>query len=81
MATYPTRRQLLLQDYQNQVRSDEATHREHLELMDALGKLHDSIQTQEVEREAERVEHRHQMEEMMKASEADKKALRQSLCQ
>jgi hypothetical protein len=46
-------------------------HREHLELMDAFGKLLDTIQTQEAEREAERAEHRRQMEEMMKAREAD----------
>jgi hypothetical protein len=77
MAKYPSRRQLLLQDYQNQVHSDEAIHREHIELMDAFGKLQNTIEAQEAEREAERAEHRRQIEEMMKAREADKEALRQ----
>jgi predicted nucleic acid-binding Zn-ribbon protein len=70
MAKYPTRRQLLFEEYQFCVHQD-AT------LMEAFAKLQERIETQEAEREAEREEHRHQMEEMEKAREADREALKQ----
>jgi len=66
---YPTGRQLLSEDYQHHVRQDEA-------LMDAFLKLQERIETQEEEMAAERAEHRRQMEEMMKAREADREALK-----
>ena len=69
MAKHPTRRQLLSEDYQYRVRQDEA-------LMDAFLKLQERIETQDEEREAERAEHRRQMEEMKKAREADREALK-----
>jgi septal ring factor EnvC (AmiA/AmiB activator) len=70
MAKYPTRRQLLSEEYQYRVCQD-AT------LIDAFAKLQERLETQEAEREAEREEHRCQMEEMKKAREADREALRQ----
>ncbi|KAL6871046.1 hypothetical protein ACP4OV_014894 [Aristida adscensionis] len=77
MASHPTKRQLLIEDYQNKVRSEETLHRDHVELMGAFGQLQQTIEHQEAEREAERAEHKRQLEELMKAHEADKEALRQ----
>ncbi|KAL6631317.1 hypothetical protein ACP70R_028167 [Stipagrostis hirtigluma subsp. patula] len=77
MAVQPTRRQLLSQDYNEQVRREEILHREHVELMDAFGKLQEKLESEEADREAERAEHRRQIEEMKKAREDDKEALRQ----
>ena len=70
MAKYPTRRQLLSEDYQNQVRHDAA-------IANALSQLVGRMEAQEAEMEAEREEHRRQIEEMRKAREADREALRQ----
>jgi predicted nucleic acid-binding Zn-ribbon protein len=70
LARYPTRRQLLSEEYQYHVRQDAA-------LMDAFSKLQERIEAQEAEREIEREEHRRQMEEMLKSREADREALRQ----
>ena len=70
MARYPTRRQLLSEEYQYHVRQDAA-------LVDAFSKLQERIESQEAEREAERKKHRRQTEEMMKAREANREALRQ----
>ncbi|XP_021310196.1 uncharacterized protein LOC110433011 isoform X2 [Sorghum bicolor] len=70
MAKYPTRRQLLSEEYQFRVRQD-AT------LMEAFAKLQERIETQEAERQAKREEHRRQIEEMEKAREADREALKQ----
>lgn len=70
LAKYPTRRQLLSEDYQYQVRQESA-------LAEAFSKLQERLESQEAEREAEREEHRRQMEQMMKAREADREALRQ----
>ena len=47
--------------------------------MDAFLKLQERIETQDEEREAEMAEHRCQMEEMKKAREADREALRQAM--
>ena len=44
--------------------------------MDAFLNLQERIEAQEEERAAERAEHRRQMEEMMKAREADREALK-----
>nr|TKW14757.1 hypothetical protein SEVIR_5G187300v2 [Setaria viridis] len=70
LAKYPTRRQLLYEDYQYQVRQESA-------LVKAFSKLQERLESQEAEKEAEREEHRHQMEEMMKEREADREALGQ----
>jgi len=70
LAKYPTRRQLLSEDYQYQVRQESA-------LAEAFSKLQERLESQEAEREAKREEHRRQMEQMMKAREADREALRQ----
>ena len=77
MAVHPTRRQLLSQDYNDQVQREEALHREHLELMDAFGKLQERLESQDHDMQAEREEHRRQIEELLKEREADKEALRQ----
>lgn len=80
MAKYPTRRHLLSEDYQMQVRNDTS-------LAEAFTKLNERLEAQEVEREAEREQHRAQleaqreqhkreMEQMMKAREV---ALKQEL--
>jgi hypothetical protein len=47
----------LIQDYQDHVRFEEALHREHVELMDAFGKLQEQMEAQRADREAEREEH------------------------
>ena len=54
------------EEYQYHVRQDAV-------LMDVFSKLQERIESQEAERE----EHRRQMEEVMKAREADREALRQ----
>ena len=74
MTKYPTRRHLLSEDYDRQVRHDAS-------LAEAFSKLSERIESQEAEREAERQQHRAQleaerehhkreMEEMIKAREA-----------
>ena len=55
MAKYPTRRHLLSEDYQMQVRHDAS-------LAEAFSKLNEILESQEAEREAEREQHRAQLE-------------------
>ncbi|KAK3146888.1 hypothetical protein QOZ80_3BG0274450 [Eleusine coracana subsp. coracana] len=76
MSSYPTRRQLLIKDYQSKVNAEEALHREHIELMDAFGQLQQTMEKQLAEKEAEREEHKRQIAELTRAREADKEALR-----
>ena len=66
MAKYPTRRQLLLKDYQEHRDSEEQLHKEHVELMDAFGKLQETMDNQQASMEEEREAHRREVEEIKK---------------
>jgi len=57
LARYPTRKELLSEDYQRKLQQEEA-------LIESFGRLQDRLEAQEVEREAERQEHRRQLEQM-----------------
>ncbi|XP_066354838.1 uncharacterized protein [Miscanthus floridulus] len=72
LARYPTRKELLSEDYQRRLQQEEA-------LIESFGRLQDRLEAQEVEREAERQEHRRQLEQMNKEREADREALRQAM--
>jgi len=72
LARYPTRKELLSEDYQRKLQQEEA-------LIESFGWLQDRLEAQEVEREAERQEHRRQLEQMNKEREADREALRQAM--
>jgi predicted nucleic acid-binding Zn-ribbon protein len=72
LARYPTRKELLSEEYQRKVQQDEA-------LMDAFNKLQERLEAQDAEREAEREEHRRQIEQMQKEREADREALKKAM--
>ncbi|TVU13762.1 hypothetical protein EJB05_37188, partial [Eragrostis curvula] len=77
LAKNPTRRELLNVDRQEQIRVEEQLHQEHAELMESFGQLQDKMATWEADREAERIEHARQIDELNKARAADLQALRQ----
>jgi hypothetical protein len=58
---------------------EEQQHQDHLELMGSFGQLQEQMARWEADREAERIEHARQIDEMKKAREADLQALRQEL--
>ena len=62
MSVYPTRKQLLLKEYQDKVSSEEEQRREHLELMEAFSKLQETMETQDADRNSEREEFRRQLD-------------------
>jgi hypothetical protein len=66
LAKNPTRRQLLNADRQEKIRMEEQLHQEHLELMGSFGQLQEQMATWEANREAERIEHARQIDEMKK---------------
>lgn len=72
LARYPTRKELLSEDYQRKLQQEEA-------LIESFGRLQERLDAQEVEREAERQEHRRQLEQMNKEREADREALKQAM--
>ena len=76
LAKNPTRRQLLNANRQDQIRREEQQHQDHVELMELFGQLQQQMSTWEADREAERIEHARQIEEINKAREADKEELR-----
>ena len=63
--------------FEDEARSETASHMETEELKATLEKVQEQLQSQVAEREAEKEKHRHQMEELQKAREADKEQLRQ----
>jgi hypothetical protein len=65
--------------FEEQARSEMASHMENEELKATLEKVQEQLQSQIAEREAKEEEHKRQMEEMHKAWEADKEQLRQEL--
>jgi alpha-glucuronidase len=70
-ARYPTWKELLSEDYQRRVQQEEA-------LIESFRQLQDRLDTQNEEREAERLEHKRQLEQVNKEREADREALRQA---
>ena len=66
-------------DRQEQIRREEQQHQEHIELMESFGQLQQQMSTWEADREAERREHAWQIDEIKKAREVDKEALRQEI--
>jgi hypothetical protein len=79
LAKKPTRRQLLNADRQDHIRIAEQQHQDHLELMGSFEQLQEQMATWEADREAERIEHARQIDEMKKAREDDLQALRKEL--
>ena len=79
LARNPTRRQLLNADRQEQIRIAEQQHQDHLELMGSFDQLKEQMATWEAEREAERLEHARQIDEMRKARDTDLQALKKEL--
>ena len=77
LAKNPTRRELLNADRLEKIHVEEQLHQQHLELIESFGQLHEQMTTYEAEREAERIEHARQIDELKKAREADLQALRQ----
>ena len=79
----PTRRHMLNVDREEQIRREEERHLEHLKLMDSFDKLQQQMSVWEAEREAEREAQRsfyaRQIEEIMRARDADKEAFRQEI--
>jgi chaperonin cofactor prefoldin len=71
LAKNPTRRQLLNADHDEQIRREEQQHEEHLELMNEFGQLQQQMSAWE----AERLNYARQIDEIMKAREADKERL------
>jgi hypothetical protein len=71
LARYPTRKELLSEDYQRRVQQEEA-------LIESFRQLQDRLDTQNEEREVERQEHKRQLEQVNKEREADREALRQA---
>lgn len=71
LARYPTRKELLSEDYQRRVQQEEA-------LIESFRQLQDRLDAQDDEREAERQEHKRQLEQVNKEREADREALRQA---
>jgi len=76
LAKNPTRRQLLNADHEEQIRREEQQHWEHLELMEEFKRLQEQMNSWEADRAAERQAQRAfyaaQIEEVMRAREADK---------
>lgn len=77
LAKNPTRRELLDVNREEQIRKEEQQHQEHVEMMESFSQLQDQMTSWEADREAERIEHARQIEELNKAREADLQALRQ----
>jgi phosphomevalonate kinase len=71
LARYPTRKELLSEDYQRRVQQEEA-------LIESFRQLQDRLDAQNEETEAERQEHKRQLEQVNKEREADREALRQA---
>jgi predicted nucleic acid-binding Zn-ribbon protein len=71
LARYPTRKELLSEDYQPRVQQEEA-------LIESFRQLQDRLDAQNEEREAERQEHKRQLEQVNKEREADREAVRQA---
>ncbi|GJN05210.1 hypothetical protein PR202_ga22820 [Eleusine coracana subsp. coracana] len=68
LARYPTRKELLSEEYQRKVQQDAS-------LVDAFRKLSERLEAQDAEWE----EHRRQIEKMKKEREADREALKQAM--
>ena len=49
MAVYPTRRQLLLKDFNNRSTTEQQIHEENLAIEESLGKLHDHMAQRDAE--------------------------------
>jgi hypothetical protein len=79
LAKNPTRRQLLNAEREDQIRREEQQHQEHLELMNEFAQLQQQMNAWEAEREAERLNHSREIDEIMKTREADKEAFRQEI--
>jgi phosphomevalonate kinase len=71
LARYPTRKELLSEDYQRRVQQEEA-------LIESFRQLQNRLDSQNEEREAERQEHKRQLEQVNKEREADREALKQA---
>jgi len=76
MARYPSRRQLMTERFEDQARSETASHMENEELKATLEKVQEQFQNQVAKLEAEKEEHKREIEELQKAREADKEELR-----
>jgi hypothetical protein len=79
LAKNPTRRQLLNAEREDQIRREEQQHQEHLELMNEFAQLQQQMNAWESKREAERLNHSREIDEIMKARETDKEAFRQEI--